>query len=348
MNGRALPPLPGVPVRVEPPIPPAVARRAVEWLVELQAGAVPPAVRAGWQRWRAEHPDHERAWQRIESVNGHLQALASPVNAAIAQATLAPPRSMRRRRAVTGLAVLLFSGAGAWTVWRQEEAWRAQMALWRADQRTAVGERRRLVLEDGSTLQLNSGSAIQLAYGAAERRLRLLAGEVLVQTAADPAGRPFLIESAEGEARALGTRYSVRQLPQATQVAVYEGAVRLVPRGVGAPVRELQAGEEASFTLAGLSPVRASDPDRAAWTEGFIVARGLPLGELLAELGRHSARPLSCDPAIAGLRVSGSYPLADIDKVLEALSAALSLDIETVTRFWGLRTEQVRLVPRRS
>lgn len=109
----------------------------------------------------------------------------------------------------------------------------------------------------------------------------------------------------------------------------------------------LRAGEQAAFTAHAIQPLGPANPDGAAWADGFIVAKGMPLGELLAELARHSPRPLSCDPAVAGLRVSGSYPLDDIDKVLEALAATLSLDIETVTRFWGLQAVQVRLVPRR-
>jgi transmembrane sensor len=326
----------------EPPIPPDVARRAVEWLVELRAEQVPPATLDGWRRWRAEHPDHERAWRRIEAVDGRLHPLATPVRSAIARATLAPPGSARRRQAVLGVAALLFAGGAAWMA-RDDERWSA----WVADARTAPGERRRLVLDDGTAVELNSGSALDVVYGAAERRLRLLAGEVLIRTAPDAAERPFLVETAQGRAQALGTRFSVRQQPGTTLVAVFEGAVRVTPRDAAAQARVLKAGQQARFTREAMAAPQPADADGIAWAEGFIVAKGMRLADFLAELQRHDARALSCDPALADLRVSGSYPLADTGKVLDALSATLPLRVETTTRLWGLQTARVHLAPRR-
>ncbi|WP_235489528.1 FecR/PupR family sigma factor regulator [Achromobacter sp. DMS1] len=80
-------------------VSPEVAERALEWLLELQGEPVPPETMQAWRRWRAAHPDHERAWRRIESVRGSLQPLASPLSAAAAQAALAPSASRNRRRA---------------------------------------------------------------------------------------------------------------------------------------------------------------------------------------------------------------------------------------------------------
>lgn len=325
----------------EPPIPAEVAQRAVEWLVELQAEHVPTGTLDSWRRWRAAHPDHERAWQRIESINGKLRHLTDPVSSAIAQATLAPPASPRRRRIIIGIAALLFTGSAAWMV-RNDTHWRR----WTADVRTGIGERRRLVLDDGTAVEMNSDSAINLAFSITERRLHLLAGEVLISTAQDFADRPFLVETVQGHTQALGTRFSVWQQPGATFVAVFDGAVRITPRAPAAHPLVLEAGQQARFTSDGIDMPQAADPNRIAWSEGFIIAKGMRLADFLAELSRHSARPLSCDPAVANLRVSGSYPLADIDKVLDALAAALSLQIETVTRFRGLRPARVHLAPR--
>ncbi|KAF1057383.1 FecR domain-containing protein [Variovorax sp.] len=307
----------------EPPVSAEVARRAVEWMLELQGDAVPARVRDEWRRWRAAHPEHERAWRRIESVDAALGPLAAPGHAALA------------------LTALLFTGGGAWLA-AEQTPWRE----WTADHRTGTGERRRIVLDDGTALVLNSGSAVDIRYGAAERRIRLIAGEVLVTSAKDAAARPLLVETAHGEAQALGTVFSVRRLPEASLLAVFEGAVALRPRQATGDTRVLQAGEATRFTATGVDAPHALETGSAAWTEGLIVARGMRLADFLAELSRHAAQPIRCDPAIAGLRISGTYPLADVDKVLDTLSATLSLEIQTVTRFWGLRATEVVLVPR--
>lgn len=313
-------------------VPPKVAERALEWLVELQAQPVPAATIAAWQRWRAAHPDHERAWQRIESVRGRLQPLASPAGAAIAQAALAPRGSARRRQIVKALAVTLFAGGAVWGA-AEVTPWRA----WNADYRTAVGERRTLVLADGTQLMLNTASAADVAYGAGERRIRLLAGEILATTAKDGAARPFLVETPHGTAHALGTRYTVRLAGEATEVSVYEGAVRIAPRHGGANGVVLQAGERGSFSAAAVGAVGRADDAALGWTDGFIVARGMRLDAFLAELGRYSRDGLSCDPAVAGLQVSGSFPVADAARVVETVAATLGLRAELRERFWGAR-----------
>ncbi|MFT2658043.1 DUF4880 domain-containing protein, partial [Escherichia coli] len=71
------------------------------------------------QHWRESHPDHERAWLRIEAMGARLQPLSgTPASVALAHAARTA-RGRGRRLAVRSLAVLLFTGAGAGAVaWR--------------------------------------------------------------------------------------------------------------------------------------------------------------------------------------------------------------------------------------
>lgn len=318
-----------------------VAQCAVEWLIELQAEEVTPALRADWQRWRAAHPDHERAWQRIEAVNGKLRQLATPVSSAITQAALTAPSSARRRQAIKTLTILLFAGGGIWML-EQQTPWR----MWQADHRTGPGQRRTLTLDDGTSLTLNTESAVDIHFNANERRVRLLAGEVFIATAKDPDRRPFLVESREGLARALGTRFTVTQHSAATVVAVFEGAVEIQPRQAGSPALILHAGQQTRFTASAATMPQMADESDAAWSAGFIIAKSMRLADFLAQLNRYSSSTLSCASAIADLRVSGSYPLDDINKILETLAAMLELEIQTVPRFWGWQQSRTSLRPR--
>jgi len=322
------------------PIPAEVAQKAIEWLIDLQSIPVAPSLLEAWKRWRAAHPDHERAWQRIESVNGKLTHLSAPLNSAIAKAALTPSKSPKRRQAIAGIAALLFTGSAAW-IGRDELRWQT----WTADERTAIGERRTLTLADGTTLHMNSNTAVSIAFTQNERRLRLIEGEIMIATAKDLSRRQFLVETAQGEALALGTRYTVRRQEALTEVAVYEGAVQITPRENASQALVLNAGEQTGFTRADIAKSGTADSEKAAWTQGFIVARSMRLADFLVELNRYSERPLRCDSAVADLRVSGSYPLADIDLVLETVALALSLQVETITRFWGMQTVSITLAP---
>lgn len=324
-------------------VPPEVARRAVEWWLLLQDGDLPEPQRRAWQAWRAADALHEQAWQRIAAVNARLAGLAAPQQAAIARAALAP-RGPARRRVAQTLAVLAFGAGVAWQV-EQRTPWRN----WVADVRTARGERRRLVLEDGTQLVLNGASALDIGYGPAWRRLRLLEGEVLITTAPDrhqPA-RGFVVQTAAGAAEALGTRFAVRALAGGgTWVGVFEGAVRLTPRDAAGEALVLPAGRQATLRTQGVSAPAAVHEDSTAWIEGMLVARGMPLADMLAALQPYSAARLVCAPEVAHLRVSGTYPLDDVPRVLAALGALPGLRVRTLARWWGRQEVVAEAAPR--
>ncbi|MBN3778057.1 DUF4880 domain-containing protein, partial [Burkholderia sp. Ac-20345] len=111
-----------------PAVPPQVARRAVEWWVDRQAGRTDEAFDAALARWRAEDPVHDAAWRHIETMQRRFGGMAAGLDPQAAHAALLPPRAGRRRAAVKALAVLLFAGGAAWMA---EPARRA--AIWPAD-----------------------------------------------------------------------------------------------------------------------------------------------------------------------------------------------------------------------
>ena len=85
--------------------------------------------------------------------------------------------------------------------------------------------------------------------------------------------------------------------------------------------RIIQAGEQATFSVQRIDATEPTTPATAAWTQGMLLADGMPLGVLAAELARYRKGVLRCDPAVANLRVSGTFPLADTDRSLAMLAA---------------------------
>ncbi|MDO8067244.1 FecR domain-containing protein [Janthinobacterium sp. SUN206] len=315
------------------PIDLAIAMQAAEWLATLMSGATTPAEKTAWQQWRQAHPDHERAWQHIESVSGGLRELdAQASRKALLQRPAALPVS--RRSSLRLLAWASTIGLTGWFGARSEYApdfTRAALA----DLSTGVGERRELTLPDGTRLHLNSGSAVNIRYTGTQRLLQLVQGEVFIATARETGMpyRPFLVETAHGRAQALGTRYSVRQADGSTEVAVEEGAVRLLPRqGDGNLL--LRAGQGGGMTAQQVLPAHAVSPDIWAWRQGLLLADAMPLRDFLHELSRYRHGLLGCDNAVAGLRISGVFPLADLDAVLLSLPDSLPVDVRLRTRYW--------------
>jgi transmembrane sensor len=325
------------------PISEAVADAAAEWLTVLMAEDVSKEDRERFEQWRRAHPNHERAWRHIEAARGRLKvmhpgAAYQALSPFARQGGLEPVGASLTRR--SSLRALLWAGAVGTTglLATRTQTWH-QVA---ADHRTATGERRRIELDDGSVVALNTASVINVRFDGERRLVRLVAGEILVVTSHAAGGpkdqrqdeRPLLVETAQGRVRALGTRFTVRQQDEQTLVTVLQSAVEIAPFEGAAQTRVLHAGEQATFTRRRVDTPESASAQADAWTRGQIVADEIRLGDFVAELGRYRPGLLRCSPEVAELRMSGVFPLPDTDRILATLPNVLPVQVSLRTRYW--------------
>ncbi|WP_291591115.1 FecR domain-containing protein [Comamonas sp. UBA7528] len=322
-------------------IPPAVARAAVHWLLTLDDDSAPPSerTRQQWHSWLQADPLHAQAWQRIASLDAQWQQQLHGLPASVARQALTA--SGHGRRHALRLALLLTAGTGGLLALQQSGMGQPHWQRLAADLATATGEQRSRELADGTRLWLNTATAVDLHYSATERLIVLRAGEILVHSAPDNAPdaatgqpRPLRVRTAEGLVRAIGTRFTVRQHAQHTSVAVLEGAVELHPVQAPQDVLRLDAGEQATLERSQAGSATPLPEGAGAWHDGMLVVNDMPLPDFLAELSRYRTGLLRCAANAAGLRVSGAYPLADTDRVLNALTRALPVQLQPRTRWW--------------
>ncbi len=311
-------------------IPANVAVSAVEHLLEWQAADEPDIA---WQKichWRQAHSQHEQAWQQIESVNKKIAVLAVKAEPDVSHAALTAP-SISRREALKTLSILLVVGSSGSLVYRQQP-WQN----WLADYHTTTGQQQ-LSLSDGTAITLNVDTAINVRYTATERRMVLVKGEVYIRTAklskAEALNRPFIVEVEQGELQPLGTRFSARVLPDTCRVSVYQGRVQ-VQAATDTQSMIVDTGQSLAFSKTARSATQAVTEAEAAWTQGMVVASDMRLQDFLIELNRYRVGVIQCDPAIAHLKVSGTYPINKVDAVLQVLPHSLPIKVQTFTRYW--------------
>lgn len=302
-----------------------VLTEAATWLMELHDGPLTPPQRARLAEWRQRSDEHERAWEKATALMGKFGALPAPGAAALK--TMAMPN---RRAAVKLLAALLVAGPAGWLAY--------QHAPWpqAGGHRTATGERRNIVLADGTRVILNTDTRIDVEFDRDRRLVRLRRGEILITTAADGArpARPFLVAVGEGVVRALGTRFTVRQLDGRSRVAVFAGAVEVSPAGAPSSRAVIPAGRQSAFSATHVDAASAADETSTAWKQGMLIADRMPLSDFVAELNRYRPGTLQCDPAVAGLPVSGAFPLADTGLTLSLLEQTQPVKMRYFTRYW--------------
>lgn len=311
-----------------------VAEQAMLWQLELQEPNVDAHILAACRDWRQAHPTHEQAWQRAEQLARRFSDMRQPRHHALARATLAP--DLLRRSTLKSLGLLLAAGGSAWAI-KDHTLFAPLMA----DYHSGVGEQRTLQLAGNLQVRLNTDTAINVRIDPQVRRINLLRGEMLVIAGAEAHRPPLRVETAQGFLASGGGRFSVRQHQGYSQLGVIDGAVVVEPRLATRGASTLAAGQRVNFSDREVFARRDQGAAELAWTQGMIVAENQRLDEFVQELSRYRRGHLGCDPALAELRVSGTYPLADTDRVLAAVGHTLQVEVHHLTRYW------VTLTPRR-
>lgn len=305
-------------------LPSSVIREASLWFVRLGADEASAADQAACRRWIEADPLHRQAWDRVEMLGRQFGQVAP--QAGLAVLDRGPSRGRRQALKALSLALGVGGAAAAGLPWR----------TWTSDVGTVVGERRRVTLADGSVLNLNTDSAADLRFDVAQRLVVLRRGELHIASHADPQmpPRPLVVATPMGRITALGTRFVVRLLDGEAWVAVTQGAVRIEPEiaGQGA-ARIIEAGNGTLFDRRAVQAPRSA-PHADDWVQGALYADGMRLDAFVDALSRYRKGRLVCDPSVAGLRISGSYPLGDTDRILASVERALPVRVDRYTRYW--------------
>ncbi|MCC6301428.1 MAG: FecR domain-containing protein [Gammaproteobacteria bacterium] len=318
----------------------ALDAQAADWIVRLTADDVAERARAraGFEAWRRTSPRHAEAAASMESLIARVEGMRAQARPARAALDAARPRGRRRGQVRRAATALMMAFALALPVGFALQAWPPSYLL--ADMRTTTGEWREDILEDGTRLTLSGASAVNLRFDAERRTVELVRGEVLIEVARDPA-RPFLVETAHGRIRALGTRFVVRRQAEDTVLTMLESrvSVRTAARRTAAGEDEVLvgAGQRVHIRADGVGPVEAVDARGVsdAWRFHQLVVQGRPLPEVLDELGRHRPGLIRYDrERLQDIHVSAVLPLDDTGRALELLAASFpALRIRTLTPY---------------
>ncbi|QNA83169.1 DUF4880 domain-containing protein [Sphingomonas sp. So64.6b] len=323
----------------------ARAESAAVWAARLADGRLPVNRQAEFEAWMAEDPRNAQVLEEIVDAWRSVEAYATsaPImemrQAAMASANRAAPRTRFWRSAgmlqacLAATLVLTLMGAGIWN-WLQPTLYE-----------TGVGERRVVVLADGSKISLDGDSAVAVSFGRKSRELWLEHGRAKFDVAKD-ALRPFSVTAGDKVVVATGTAFSVERMKVAVRVILYEGhvavlekvgdesrAVSVAPRRNEAPVlaeRALQPGSELVMPaglVASAAPaavhVSEIDPVQTLrWEGGQMVFVDEPLQAVTERMNRFADNKLTIDgPRTGDLRISGVFHAGDNEALIQGLAA---------------------------
>jgi len=286
-------------------------------------------VRREFEAWLAADPSHGPAWAAVSGAWDRLGGLRDDPKILAARAAVAAELEAERRGAhlpwAAGIAAVMVTGAAllGYGAWREGPSSDAPTQIAAAETlavyRTDVGGRRTVVLEDGSKVTLNTDTEVRLTGWGEGRDLTLVRGEAYFEVSKDPK-RPFVVTAGGRTVTALGTAFDVRLEPRRWSVSLVEGKVRVV---ADTGQVDLAPGDHLVQDGGGPWTVEKRDLDKlTSWRDGSLVFENRPLGVIVEEMNRYSARKIEVtDPALAAQPLSGRFKSGDTAGFVAMLEA---------------------------
>lgn len=318
----------------------SISEQAARWAIRVDSGHLQDDEQRELEAWLAADQRHLGAYVRAMGYWVDLDRLATLSGPAHANIALQEGWSSldRRKFLVAGFAIAATGGGLSWYMLCGRPLVMVQRYT------SDTGEQKRVNLEDGSLLLLNTRSEVRVKFTAQQRTVRLVTGEVLFQVAHDQS-RPFIVETDHGVVRAVGTAFCVHIDSGQAAVTVTEGVVEVAnaavdlssdktPGAASENRTRVSALQRVVIKGKGVSPVQAitpADADRQfAWRDGMVFFDGESLQAAVADMNRYNERQIVIDDLkLAGRPIVGVFRVTDLEGFSAAAAAALKARVIT-------------------
>jgi len=333
---------------------------AADWLT-LRAEGFSSTQKRDFERWCRADPRHAAAVARLEAACALLEKmplvraeLQPVVEFPVKPRAMAPAKKFPVLRIVFAMAAAVALAAFGWWQWARPQP-SAQTYS------TSTGGYERVVLADGSVVELNANSEVRVELLPNERRVALLQGEAHFTVAHDSA-RPFIVSAHGVAVRAVGTAFNVRLAATSVEVLVTEGKVSVSDVGpalAAGPSRDehtaqtdLPTSGSPTFLAANQRAVIAFVPPKSttaipsappvvekispdalrealSWQERKLVFAETPLREVVAQFNRRNrVQLILADATLAERPVGGTFAADNVEGFIRLLEGGDTITVE--------------------
>lgn len=254
----------------------------------------------------------QQAWQQIESI---IKTTDSQPGSTFSQFTLSPVRSWA---AAAILLIVAFS-----IIFYIQQPLMPQLI---AQSGESIEQ---ITLTDGSEITLRPNSAIYLIEEAPDNHTYKLEGEGYFSVSPDPE-RLFAVQTDQGIAEVLGTRFNLREWNGQTELFLEEGSVQLLLADRSDSL-VLEPGQITSISPAGIiTPPESITPEEfTSWRNLEITFSNRTAESIFQELEYHFKIEINAPGQILSERLGGSITLQNREESLQDLGLALGGEFVT-------------------
>ncbi|USA44890.1 FecR domain-containing protein [Acinetobacter sp. C26M] len=294
-----------------------VLEQAIEWLIRMQENELSSHELEQLQQWQSQSAVHQKVWEKALLLQTKFSDV--PIDLVIPVVQKVGYSSKQYHKKYLWLLALIPLCSGFYLSNQQMQ--------WFADYRSGIGERKSITLPDGGVILLNAASAIDVEYTNQQRTIILRKGEIWIETRHDQLNRPFVVNTQQGSAQALGTKYLVKMTPEYSMVTVTQGKVR-VSAQQSKHKQIVEAGQQLSFNAHAIDKTKNYEESSIAWTKGFLMVNEMSLKEFVARLQPYQKGIMRTNTNVENIKISGTYPIDHLEKVYAMLAQTYDLKIE--------------------
>lgn len=196
----------------------------------------------------------------------------------------------------------------------------------------ARGERKEIVLQDGSIVVLNSNSSITYPESFGKTREIKLKGEAYFKVHRD-VEKPFIVATRDVSVKVLGTSFNINSYEHnSTKVSVVTGKVQVTsPPG---EKQLLTKNQQASFTKGSKFNLTKDDSaEGIAWTHNTIFLKNTTLAETAKIIENwYNIKVDFEDSKLETMMISGKFKDEKLENVLNSIAALKQLEIKYLTK----------------
>lgn len=300
-----------------------IGDQAAEWLLKQGTSEWSIQDQVKFDAWLDQSHHHMAAYWRLKAGWARSERLAALKPSQMRPEKVAKRQSMRPSLRFAALASIVVIAGGALAY--------NSMSHTRTVA-TAVGQRAKFTLADGTRIELNTNSLIVAKFTPWTRKVELERGEAFFDVHHD-ATRPFEVLAGGHRITDIGTQFSVREGRNGLKVTLIEGRARLetVSPALQHHATDLLPGDIAVVTANAMSvtkmPARALS-ERLAWRTGKLVFDHVTLGEAASEFNRYNSTKIVVAPDVADLQINGIFDAGSIGPFTRTAQFAFNLSIE--------------------
>jgi transmembrane sensor len=344
---------------------------AIEWWLQLEAGGMSSEDRDAFVEWLRESPVHVsemlrmgqlravldefQDWDQISSVGaektdesilpfdrGATDSLSQAINHRMSQR----PAYRSRRYQWLAVAAVVVAVVSVWI-----STFIGPQVI-----QTGRGERRGVMLADGSMLRIDPESRLQIHLERHLRDVKLEQGRAVFRVAKDPT-RPFLVHAGPTVVRAVGTEFGVDRAREGVVVTVAAGKVAVFPqdqqlasasragdtrggrtagqdggtRPAANPEVFLTAGQQVTVPPNGAAEAvkLVNSNDALAWADGRLVFQNSRVADVVEQFNRYNLLQMRVgDQQLANQLVNGVFDANEPDSFISVIRTIASVRVE--------------------